>query len=311
MKVVMRENKGLSLIDFPDDYVVIDLETSGYDVNHDSIIEVGALRIKNNEIIDSFNTFVKPKGFVDYDYINELTGIRKSDLEDAPAFDDIFESFQSFIGDDVLIGHNVNFDINFLYDNSYGKLTNNFIDTLRLSRKLLPELSHHRLIDLITYYSIELNMNLHRSIADCTYTFDVYNKIKKSIQEKYNDYDEFKSLFKRKRQNNVKHLDARDIKPTTFEFDIDNLLYDKYVVFTGALEKMKRADAMQIVTNIGGHCQNGVTKQTNYLILGNNDYCSTIKDGKSSKQKKAEKLKLEGNDIEIISENVFYELISE
>jgi DNA polymerase-3 subunit epsilon len=60
-----------------------------------------------------------------------------------------------------------------------------------------------------------------------------------------------------------------------------------------------------------GLCGAGVTKDTNYLVLGNNDYCTSIKDGKSSKQKKAEKYKAAGMDIEIISENIFYEMIAE
>ena len=55
----------------------------------------------------------------------------------------------------------------------------------------------------------------------------------------------------------------------------------------------------------------GVTKATNFLILGNNDYCPTIKDGKSSKHKKAEAAKLKGQDIEIMPESVFYDMIAE
>lgn len=66
---------------------------------------------------------------------------------------------------------------------------------------------------------------------------------------------------------------------------------------------------MQLVVNMGGLCGDSVNKKTNYLVLGNNDYCTTIKDGKSSKQKKAEKLQIEGQDIEIISENVFYDML--
>ena len=68
---------------------------------------------------------------------------------------------------------------------------------------------------------------------------------------------------------------------------------------------------MQVVADLGGINQNNVTKKTNYLVLGNNDYCSTIKDGKSNKQKKAEEYRLKGLDIEIISENVFYDMIAE
>ena len=82
-------------------------------------------------------------------------------------------------------------------------------------------------------------------------------------------------------------------------------------VFTGTLEKMSRKDAMQLVVDFGGSVGDNVTKKTNYLILGNNDFCQSIKDGKSNKQKKAEDLILKGHDIEILSENVFYDLVLE
>ena len=65
-----------------------------------------------------------------------------------------------------------------------------------------------------------------------------------------------------------------------------------------------------MVVDLGGMCVDRVTKKTNYLVLGNNDYCSSIKDGKSIKQKKAEELKLSGYDVEILSEDVFYDMIS-
>ena len=81
------------------------------------------------------------------------------------------------------------------------------------------------------------------------------------------------------------------------------------MVFTGKLEKMLRKDAMQLVVNLGGILDNSVNKQTNYLILGDNDYNAILKGEKSSKHKKAEKLKLEGQDIEIIDERTFYDLL--
>lgn len=111
--------------------------------------------------------------------------------------------------------------------------------------------------------------------------------------------------------NTKSNLSAKDIVTEKTDFDETHPLFGKTCVFTGTLEKMARKDAMQIVVDLGGLVGNSVTKKTNYLILGNNDYCSSIKGGKSSKQKKAESLKLAGNDIEIISENVFYDMISE
>ena len=82
-------------------------------------------------------------------------------------------------------------------------------------------------------------------------------------------------------------------------------------MFTGKLEKMIRRDAMQLVVNLGGVLDKNVTKQTNYLILGNNDYNAILKGEKSSKQKKVERLKLEGQDIEIIDELTFYDLLND
>ena len=74
---------------------------------------------------------------------------------------------------------------------------------------------------------------------------------------------------------------------------------------------MSRKEAMQIIADLGGHCQDSVNKDTNFLILGNNDYNPILRGKKSSKLLKAESLKLKGQDIEILSENVFYDVIPE
>ena len=68
---------------------------------------------------------------------------------------------------------------------------------------------------------------------------------------------------------------------------------------------------MQFVVNLGGFCEDNVTKKTNYLVLGNLEFSSNIKNGKSNKLKKAEKLILSGQDLKIISENIFLDLLSE
>ena len=89
----------------------------------------------------------------------------------------VLEDFLIFLGDDIIVGHNVNFDVNFLYDHLERKLsiflTNNYIDTLRLSRMYLPQLKHHRLDDLITYFNLEQRSE-HRALNDCVLTNQVY-----------------------------------------------------------------------------------------------------------------------------------------
>lgn len=304
-----REQKGNSLLTFPDDFTIIDLETTGLDPTFDEIIEVGAIRVRNGDVTDTFSSLVKPEKEVDA-FITEITGITNEMLADAPSISEIFPDFLSFVSNDIIVGHNVNFDINFVYDtnsklyNQY--FSNSFTDTLRLSRRLLPELEHHRLKDLINHFEIDIERQ-HRSLDDCKATLECYNKLKSLAVEKYDTLDNFYIENKSKCK---KRLDLSQIKTAVTEFDEDNPFFEKVCVFTGALEKMKRSDAAQLVVDLGGICGNSVTKKTNYLILGNNDYCPTIRDGKSTKQKKAEELKLKGNDIEIISENTFYDMLN-
>lgn len=302
-----RIDKGKSIIMFPKDYVVVDLETTGLYPKFDEIIEISCLRVRNYEIVDSFSSLAKPEEEI-CDFITELTGITNEMLSAAPPISQVLPSALAFVGNDIVVGHNVNFDINFLYDACLcvlgKKFSNNFIDTMRIARRLYPELKHHRLRDMVEHLNIEPG-KYHRALNDCDMTQKCFKAMHEEILSLYNTEGEFVSLFHRK----SKPLDARTLSTTVTEFDTTHPLYGKVCVFTGVLEKMERKNAMQIVLDLGGQCANSVTKKTNFLILGNNDYCSTIKDGKSSKQKKAEEYKLDGCDIEIVPENVFYEMI--
>lgn len=300
-------NKGRNILAFPKEFVVIDIETTGLDPQFDEIIEVGALKIINGKVIDTFNTLVKPVNEID-DYITDLTGITNEMLKNAPMISSVIVDFYKFVGNNIILGHNVNFDINFLYDDLFRvctkELNNDFVDTMRIGRYLLKDLKHHRLIDIANYYNIVVNGN-HRALKDCEITLEVYESMLKEISERYDGLDNFLISCKRVKTK----LDINEIKTANTEFDISHPLYNQCCVFTGTLEKMSRREAMQKVVDVGGICSNGVTKETNYLILGNNDYNPLIKNGKSNKQRKAEQLKLSGYDIEVISENVFYEML--
>jgi len=114
-------------------------------------------------------------------------------------------------------------------------------------------------------------------------------------------------IVEKKKSNS--RISAKDIVTETEEFDENHPLYQKYIVFTGALDKIDRKTAMQRVVNVGGICQNGITNATNYLILGDNSFCSSIKDGKSSKQKRSEDMIEKGFDIKVIPETTFYQLL--
>ena len=89
----------------------------------------------------------------------------------------VLYEFKKFLGNDIIIGHNVNFDIDFIYDSMVDNLgeylSNDYIDTLRISRKLLSELKHHKLDNLIDYFNLA-KRNEHRALNDCVLTNQVY-----------------------------------------------------------------------------------------------------------------------------------------
>ena len=308
-KNIKRPYKGSSIVNFPKNYVVVDLETTGLSPEWNSIIEIGAIKVENGEVSEVFQQLVNP-GFQIDDFIQNLTGITNEMLSSQPKICDVLKGFDIFVKNSIIVGHNVNFDINFLYDDYVRYLgkpfSNGFIDTMRIARKALPELEHHRLIDIVYYFGIQ-DSSFHRALADCKYTYLCYEALSEIILQKYENYNNFLSLFKE--NNYYERMDLKKLVCTKESIDEDNPLFGKVCVFTGVLQQYSRQEAAQIVVNLGGVCGNAVTKKTNFLIMGNNDYCATIKDGKSTKQKKAEEYRLKGQDIEIIPESVFYDMI--
>lgn len=303
--------KGRSLLDLPQDYTVIDLETTGLEPRYDDIIEVACIKYRGGEEVGRFQSLVQPplqndeeddEGepyYVD-EFIESLTGITNEMLADAPKFDAIEQQVADFLNGELLVGHNVNFDINFLYDNlePYGvEIGNDFVDTMRLSRRALPDLPHHRLNDLAEYFSIDGEH--HRAMGDCEMTNHILLGLAKIIRE--NDVDLSVHRYS--------SIDLRSLQPDPTKFVQDHIFYDRNCVFTGKLERFTRKEAAQIVLNIGGHCENNVTKHTNFLVVGNFDYCSNVKGNKSGKLKKAEGLILRGQDLQILSESAFYDLV--
>lgn len=304
-----RPGKGKSLIDFPKSYCVIDIQTSGYSTYRDSIIEVAALKFHNNKFVDTFSALIKPDDFASKkSYLSksmrEHTGITNEMLSTASDTKTVLSKFMNFIGKDILVGHNVHYSINFLYDNieKYFNLilSNDFIDTLRLAKRLLPDMPHS-LCDLVEHYNCR-RLTFHRALPDAQMTAQCFLKLVEDILSTYGSIEEFRKTFKHK--SGLRHnIKIKDITAISNNFDISHPLYEKICVFSGELEKMSRKEAMQTVVNAGGQVAGSVTKKTNYLIT--NDINS-----KTSKLKKAKQLIAEGYEIEIITEKVFYDMIT-
>ena len=180
-----RLYKGNSLIRKLDDYTVLDIETTSLDTFSGEIVEISAIKVRDRKEIDSFSKLIKTKNEIGY-FTTRLTGITNEMVEkQGKELVVVLQEFRKFLDKDIIVGHNVNFDINFIYDNMEKNLneylSNDFVDTLRISRKVLPNLRHHKLDDLIRYFNLT-RRNEHRALNDCILTNQVYMNLVKMLK---------------------------------------------------------------------------------------------------------------------------------
>lgn len=178
----MKSHKGKRLVKYVPDYVVFDLETTGVDVIKDDIIEISAVKVLGGKVADTFSTLVNPGRSIPY-YATQVNGITDEMVEDAPDIREALADFLAFAGDAVLVGHNIqSFDLNFVSNAAeglFGKtVENDYIDTLHMARSCLPELSHHKLVDVASYFHISAE-GAHRALNDCIMNQKCYEELGK------------------------------------------------------------------------------------------------------------------------------------
>ena len=151
-----------------DTFVVFDIETTGLSKETESITEIGAVKVVDGKIIDRFSTFVNPERPIPAE-ITKLTGITNEMVADAPVITEILPKFLEFCQDAVLVAHNANFDTGFIRLNAERKcgieVKNTVLDTLELSRALLPELKKHKLDIICEQLGVSLEGH-HRAVND-------------------------------------------------------------------------------------------------------------------------------------------------
>jgi DNA polymerase-3 subunit epsilon len=192
--------KGQSLLAVVDDYIVVDLETTGLGPETDAIIEIAAVQVSCGEVIATFERLVNPGRLID-GFIQQFTGITNDMLCAAPPIRDVLPKFAVFAGGSVMVAHNANFDINFL-NNSFRRhlghpFSNDFIDTMRLSRRLFGQYRHHRLADLIDRFNVGEAV-AHRALSDAVQTYKCYEHMKAHMQENGIDPNSLYAKPKRK-----------------------------------------------------------------------------------------------------------------
>ncbi|MFI3175587.1 MAG: PolC-type DNA polymerase III, partial [Bacillota bacterium] len=169
-----------------DTFVVFDVETTGLLKDEDMLTEIGAVKVKNGEIIGRFSTFVNPERPIP-EKIVALTNISDGMVADAPKTKEAITDFMEFAKEAVLVAHNANFDMGFL--RILGKrfcdfdVTNTVLDTLELSRCLLPDLTKHNLKVLCDTLGISLAGH-HRAVHDAEATAKMFLRFTELLLEK-------------------------------------------------------------------------------------------------------------------------------
>ena len=163
--------------DLSQTFVVFDLETTGFSNKNDKITEIGAVKVKNFEIVDRFNELINPEKDISYK-VQELTGITNDLIKDKPTIEEILPRFMEFVGDSVLVAHNAEFDIGFINQKCKEmniEFKNKSVDTLMLARILLPHLKRFKLNNLTKELGVPLH-NHHRAVDDAAATAQIFIK---------------------------------------------------------------------------------------------------------------------------------------
>ena len=163
---------------FVDSYIIFDTETTGLKDQFDQIIEIGALKYIDNELVEEYDVLINPKIDIP-EIITSITGITNDMVEHEKTIEQVLPEFIDFIGDLPVICHNAPFDIGFINTNL--KRKNEAIDTVELAREYIPRAYNYKLETLKKYF--KLDFGSHRSVEDCKTTNYIYQECKKRAME--------------------------------------------------------------------------------------------------------------------------------
>lgn len=309
-------------------FVAIDFETAN--PKRTSACSLGIAVVKNSEITETKYWLIRPHPF-EFNYFNKLVnGFGEDKLYNKPLFRDHWSEIQPYLENQTIIAHNASFDVSVLlntldhYEIDYPHFR--YLCSFKASQKIFKNLINHQLDTIAN--TLGIYFTHHNAVEDAKATAEVLLHMIRARQ--CGSIDDFaKSLNLRFGKVNgsyhttCKYIGdgpvrltsshsiplSKKIVPTFTDFDEDNEFYGKTVVFTGALNGMSRNEAYQIIANAGGKPLDNVTKRTDYLILGTQDYRMLNGHTISSKTRKAIEYVKTGTGIQIISEDQFYKMI--
>ncbi|KJY59459.1 DNA polymerase III [Lactobacillus kimbladii] len=292
--------KGQEWPDFISDYTMLDIETTGLNPYRDHVTELGAVKVRANKVVDEFSQLVVyPRSNHVPSFITKLNGITEDLLlEKGKPVKEAMTAFRTFIGDDIVIGYNVNFDLNFLYDLArkfhLPELSNNYVDVLRLARVYYPQ-QHNRLLDCIQRAGIA-QVEQHHGLADSLDTKKVYDDFRQH----------FTPELLQEAQGKLKNIDLLQEELEVWELGFRNPVNNKKIAFAPEVE-ISGTEAAQMVNNMNGIAQTGVKADTDYLIMSDDGFFSK----NNPETLKAREFNHAGSKIKRLSESYFLNMLDE
>ena len=181
LKDIIRHPKGQSL---NSEYVVFDLETTGFYPGKDKITEIGGVKIRDGVIVERYGTLINPERSIPMK-VQKITGITMPMVKDAPLIEDKLNEFLEFCGDSILVAHNADFDLGFIEyfaSEQNISISNTTMDTLELARIFFPDIKNYKLGTLAKYFEVSL-VNAHRAVDDAEATAYILLKMFKHMHQ--------------------------------------------------------------------------------------------------------------------------------
>lgn len=248
-------------------FVCFDLETIGLG-KQTEIIELGAVKVVDGNIVEEFDELVKPENAIP-PRITKLTGITNEDVENCRSISEVLPDFLDFIDGYILVGHNIaSFDIPVVREIAKKTLNRNFnvyyVDTLRMARKL-TNVENCKLQTLLDHYGLK-NENAHRAFQDCEATI----KLLKAMRDDGIKADVKYSCEKAKYDDPWADIDDEDKVELEIEICEDEFsdVEDYNIVLTGEFEAGNRSDVKAALQRAGAHIFDHVSNKIDYLIIG-------------------------------------------
>ncbi|MCD6580960.1 MAG: 3'-5' exonuclease [Desulfuromusa sp.] len=223
----------MNLFNHSETVIVLDFETTGlYPDNGDRVIEIGAVLLRDQEIVDQFQSLINPGYFISSE-IEAITGITNAMLSEAPAAPEVMEKFVKFIDTHPLVAHNASFDQSFLVTElgHVGKKRPlNFGCTLRIARRLYPDVINYKLETLVRYKEIPVHSQFHRALADAEMAALLWVKIIEDLKSQFGfehvSFDLMKKIGKMNKEKASVLLQKEAEELRTQQIDTTGNLFD-------------------------------------------------------------------------------------